>query len=175
MFNGIYLDMNSAPDIDSKNRKNAKNRSFSLILAFKGKNWPKCDILTNFSNVQYQPKSLILAHPTRCRGWKMSFGLRKIFLIFCSTEGAFKTRQGPLETKFSDPKTVQFFKIISKLDALPHPDEAVPNIIFDNEIQVRLPPAGLTRIARTIILVTPIYQIIAKFISCEIVSATKIA
>ena len=79
----------------------------------------------------------------------MSFGLRKIFLIFCSTEGAFKTRPGPLETKFSDPKTVQFFKIISKLDALPHPDETEPNIIFDNEIQVRLPPAGLMRIART--------------------------
>ena len=105
----------------------------------------------------------------------MSFGLRKIFLIFCSTEGAFKTRPRPLETKFSDPKTVQFFKIISKLDALPHPDETVPNIIFDNEIQARLPPARLMRIARTIILVTLIYQIIAKFIASEIVSAAKIA
>lgn len=70
---------------------------------------------------------------------------------------------------------MQFFKIISKLDALPHPDEAVPNIIFDNEIQVCLPPAGLMRIARTIILVTPIYQMIAKFIASEIVSAAKIA
>jgi hypothetical protein len=70
---------------------------------------------------------------------------------------------------------VQFFKIISKLDALPHPDETVPNIIFDNEIQARLPPARLMRIARTIILVTLIYQIIAKFISREIVSAAKIA
>ena len=105
----------------------------------------------------------------------MSFGLRKIFLIFCSTEGAFKTRPRPLETKFSDLKTVQFFKIISKLDALPHPDETVPNIIFDNEIQVRLPPVGLMRIARTIILVTLIYQMIAKFIASEIVSAAKIA
>lgn len=105
----------------------------------------------------------------------MSVGLRKIFLIFCSTKRAFKARPGPLETKFSDPKTVQFFKIISKVDALPHPDGSAPNIIFDNEIQVCLPPTGLMRIARTFILVTPIYQIIAKFISREIVSAAKFA
>lgn len=136
IFNGAYWDVNLTPDIDSENRKNAKNRSFSLILAFKGKNWPKCDILTNFPNVQYQPKSLILAHPTRCRGWKMSFGLRKIFLIFCSSFGAIQVGPGSPETKFSDPKSVQFFKIISKLDALPHPDETEPNIIFGVKAQI---------------------------------------
>ena len=72
----------------------------------------------------------------------MSFGLRKFFLIFCSSFGAIQVGPGSPETKFSDPKTVQFFKIISKLDALPHPDEAPPNIIFGNENEVHHPLRG---------------------------------